>query len=84
MNKGAQLLCTGRRHKDWCLGGVPFSDQLCSTLVFLPPDHFCRRVHRGRRAALAHEAFLLLRVRDGSGGAALHHEGWEALLLQLL
>ena len=47
-------------------------------------DHLCRWMHRSRGATLAHETLLLLRVWDGAGRPALHHEGGKALLLPLL
>ena len=47
-------------------------------------DNLCWWMHWGRGQALAHEALLLLRVRDHPRRPALHHEGWTATLLQLL
>ena len=47
-------------------------------------DYLRWRVHRGRGAPLAHEAFCLLWMWDNPGGPALHHEGWQTLLLWLL
>lgn len=52
--------------------------------VFLFKDNLRWWVHRSRGSPLAHETLLLPGMRDGPGGAEVHHEGWPPLLLRLL